>query len=52
MLHINLFCGAPFWMRGSERVLGTNYLAFKIGGQCWMIVGQTWLSSAREVASR
>ena len=32
MLHVNLFCRAPFWMCSAERVFSTDDLAFEIRG--------------------
>lgn len=47
VLHVDLFCRAPFWMRSAERVFGTNDFAFEIRGQRRMVVGKPWARSAR-----
>lgn len=40
VLHVHLLVGTPFWMLGLEGVLRSDYLAFKICCEGWVIVGE------------
>lgn len=42
MTEIDFGIGAPVIMLGKEVILGTNNFSLKVGGECWVVFGQSY----------
>jgi hypothetical protein len=50
MAEIDFGIGAPVIMLGKEVILGTDDFPLKVGGECWVVFGQSYKQGSKRLA--